>query len=698
MAVREQVPRHDHFGPAVPVLTGILPALAWLAFGIFTSLATAWIVGGGPRGLGYAAVYLLATAPGLPLGFALFGRGHAAGWLSGAALGYGLTALALWVPVAAGVPSGVTFLLAWATVTAATWIVIPRDAPLVALPAWSRRDSSALAAVLLLVPLLFVFPYRNLGAADARGTRYYRAYFTADYLWHVALTSELAKFATPPANPYLASEPVHYYWTYFILPAAVAGAGPRPLADVELALKINAFCSGFLFAGLIALATWCAVPRAGPMAAAVALTIVAASAEGAYALYDLWTRGRPLSAVADMNIDAITAWHFNGLRIDGLARSMWYTPQHSMSCALGLIAIPIAGYAGAAASVGAVALAGLALALSTTFNPLLGGVFSLIYGGVILADAVRSRRLATLPRHAIAAGPVALAIAWSLANEMLEGAGGALVIGIGGLARNAPITTLMLSLGVLIVPAVAGLWPLRGLGRPFWPALASVGAGLVLFYAVRLSVDLSYIGFRAGQLLQIGLPALAARAFDRGLQRGRQWAIAGVAALLFVVGLPTTAIDTYNAQDIGNLRMGPGFRWTITVTPAEQAAFEWIRTHTPSTAVVQMDAFAHGRETWTFIPSFAERRMAAGLPISLLNTPEYERRSQRVRDIYATGDAEAAWVAARRLRINYLYVGRAERASIPAASLEKFERHPEFFRRVFVNEEVRLYAMVRSAS
>jgi hypothetical protein len=39
--------------------------------------------------------------PGLPLGFALFGPNHAGGWIAGAILGYGLTALAIWVPIAA---------------------------------------------------------------------------------------------------------------------------------------------------------------------------------------------------------------------------------------------------------------------------------------------------------------------------------------------------------------------------------------------------------------------------------------------------------------------------------------------------------------------------------------------------------------------------------------------------------------------
>ena len=55
---------------------------------------------------------------------------------------------------------------------------------------------------------------------------------------------------------------------------------------------------------------------------------------------------------------------------------------------------------------------------------------------------------------------------------------------------------------------------------------------------------------------------------------------------------------------------------------------------TPPAAIVQMDPTARGRTTWSLIPSFAQRRMAAGLPISLLGgtapDTEYADRSIRV--------------------------------------------------------------------
>ena len=130
--------------------------------------------------------------------------------------------------------------------------------------------------------------------------------------------------------------------------------------------------------------------RPGPAALALALAVVAASAEGLYAIVDLVRRGEPLAALSDMNVDAVTAWFFNGLRIDNVPRSLWYTPQHTTAVALGLVGWLVAISAGSAASMRAIAGAGLALGLATTMNPLLGGCFSLIYGAAVVIDAIGS--------------------------------------------------------------------------------------------------------------------------------------------------------------------------------------------------------------------------------------------------------------------------------------------------------------------
>ena len=646
----------------------------------------------GASGLLYMAIYAGATLPGLPVGFAVFGRQHAAGWIVGMLIGYGMTQLTLWAVIAAGGASWAPFTAAWLVVTATLFTTLrgPRVAGWRIPFDWTRADTRALLLVLLLVPALMGPPYVNLGRSDAAGTRYYRAYFTADFLWHCALASELGKFSLPPRNPYMASRPMNYYWTYFLLPATVARLAPErlpALQDVQRVLKINALLSAVLMMGVLFLLVRSATKSAAAAAIAVLLGVVAASAEGTYAIIDLLSRGRPLAQLRDLNIDAMTAWSFRGLRIDNIPRSLWYTPQHTVSLALGLGGLLIAALGGAAAPLAAIAAAGAALGLATTINPLLGAACSAIYGICIIVDALRrpgTSRL--LLRHFVAAVPVVMAVAWSAAGQVIEGAGEALHVGFAGFARNAPLLTLLLSVGPVLIPALPGLRALAAAPRAIVVAMAGIAVGLFLLYFVRIS-DASWVGFRAGQILLVMIPILLARTFDAMSTRSRGLLCAAV----LIVGLPTTVIDTFNAQDIGNHRQSPGgFKWTISVSAGQEEAFRWIRRETPLGAIVQMEPILRGREHWTLIPSFASRRMAAGLPISLLPSPEYLERSNRVRSIFAAADAQEAASLARRLGIDYLYVDGDDRAAYPTG-MAKFVEHTELFVPVFQNAEAGIY-------
>ncbi len=207
-------------------------------------------------------------------------------------------------------------------------------------------------------------------------------------------------------------------------------------------------------------------------------------------------------------------------------------------------------------------------------------------------------------------------------------------------------------------------------------------------YFVRLSVDQAWMAFRAGQMLIIGLAALTARFVAANSSGSKRLVASAIVLLALVCGAPTTVIDEYNAQDTTNLAMGPGFPWTIVVTPQQQQAYAWVRDHTPSTAVVQMDARSRERSTWSNIPSFAERRMAGGLPISLLNVPEYSERSDRIRTMYATRNPDEAGNIARSLRIDYVYVDEVERRAYKDGIC--FDASPAF-EKVFEASPVAIY-------
>ena len=652
----------------------------------------------------YLLLYLVAVSAGLPIGFALFGRRHAGGWIAGAAIGYALTAIVLWIPIAAHVPSAVAFVLAWIVLSAMTWGLTPRpESPFVPLGPWTAKASAALITVLVMTLAIAIPPLMNVGWTDAQGNRYYRAYFTADFVWHTALTAEIGKYAMPPHNPYLAYSPsargpatptrLHYYWTYYLFPAVISQSGPAPLRDVQLCLKLNALMTGVLLMSTVFLSAWTAVRRAAPAAAASILALVASSAEGLYETWQLWSRGAPLAQLRNWNIDAVTAWPpFGGHRIDGLQRCLWYVPQHSMAYALGLIALAVAASAGSAASWGAILGAGIALGCAVAFNPLVGGIFALAYGVAIVIDAAgKPRVLPIVARHAVAAVPVVAALGWCVGNQMVEGAGGFLQFGLLGASRQHPLETLLLSLGPILLLGVAGLLPARDVPlRPIAPSLVLAVIALFLMYFVRLSVDQAWMAFRAGQMMIVALAALVAR-FLAGAGRGpRRWTTFAVAGLCLAVGAPTTLIDEYNARDITNFAMGPGFPWTIVVTPEQNAAYQWLREHTPETAIVQMDARSRERSTWSNIPSFAERRMAAGLPISLLKIPEYDERSDLARRMYATPNPAEAADIARNLRVDYVYVDEVERRAYPEGI--SFDRSPRF-ERVFAEDLVAIYRL-----
>ena len=660
-------------------MNGLRSASALLAL---TIVALAWRLAGLP-GTGYLVLYTLLLVPGLPFGFLLFGRRHAAGWIAGALIGYGLSAVALWTPADMGLTARAWIPVAWTVLVTLTLPLLRTGRVLVQLPAWQRGDTIALLCTLLIVPLLVSGPFSRIGERDAQGAERYRAYFTADFLWHVALTSELTKADVPIRNPYLERRALNYYWGYFVPPAMIARLFSAE-QSLEAVLLLNALGAGLLFVASIYLYGWCVVPRAGPAAISVALTFLAASAEGLFALFRLARSGLPLDGVRALNIDAMTSWVFQSLTIDSLPRSLWYTPQHAAACALGLVAliVPTAGRSQPSPALGLAA--GVPLGLAIVFSPFLGGVFCVLYGLAAAWTVLKARpiHLPLLASYAVAVAPALLGLGWCVANRAFEGAGGVVEFGLSQRAAAAPFATILLAAGPIGVIAALGL----AVGRSYadrWPAVVIPPVvALLLFYFVTLSTEPVWIGWRAGQILLVTLPPLAAMLFARLGETRHRWTSAAVAAVALAAGVPTTAIDAWNAQDVDNLALGPGFRWTVAVPSDTQAAMTWIRANTDVEAVVQMSIGPRGRETWTLVPAFGHRRMAAGQPISLLHVAEYDERSGAVDAMFRTHDVAEAARLAREQQIDYVYADSVERAAFDDAAISKFN-DPRYFTPVF---------------
>jgi hypothetical protein len=678
------VPSHIFFTPRATGLAVSLTAA--------TVLWLAWILGGGPAGWVYLALVALAILPGIPVAAFLFGGRHAATYLAGAALGYPLTALLLWACLPLRMASPAAFVATWTISTALLWAILwPRRAVRVDLPPWSRRDTLSLALVLLLVPALAGRPFSRLGEQDAEGARLFRAYFTADFLWHMALTAELEKFEWPPRNPYAFEQPLHYYWLHFVPPAVASTVSPAPLPDRIGRLTINAIGTGLIFFSSIFLLAWVSSGGHGPVAGlATGLAVLASSAEGLFVIYDHLRVGAPLNLIRYINVDAATAWFFNAFTIDGLQRALWYNPHHSMACASGLTALTIAAAGRPSFPLPALVVAGLALGLGMMVSPFPAGVIALSFAaGATVRILVARAGVIQVLRLAIAGLPIAAALAWCVFNETVTGAGGDLRFGFYSRSRAMPFGALALAAGPVLVPVIVGLvlgWKKL---THLWPAVAGVVVSLGFIYLVHLQSESIWIGWRAGQVLLVTAPAIGAVGLLELMRRSRAAAWLLI-LLVFAAGSPTTALDLYNAQDTSNRERGQGFAWTLEVTEDEWEALTWLRERTRPGMVVQMEPTSRARDTWTLIPSFAERRMAAGQPISLIDQPLYKQASDTVRYMYETPSAEEAWGIARHLGINYIYLDRVERERFPEADA-KFATHPDFFTRMFGNDEVDIY-------
>jgi hypothetical protein len=147
----------------------------------------------------------------------------------------------------------------------------------------------------------------------------------------------------------------------------------------------------------------------------------------------------------------------------------------------------------------------------------------------------------------------------------------------------------------------------------------------------------------------------------------------------------------FNAQDVENREPGPTFPWTLLITPSERAALEWIRTNTPADAIVQVEPRVRDQATWAYIPAFAERRMAAGLPIAMIPLRPYQEATDLIRDaIYRAASAEQAHLMAQALRIDFLVVGRPERTAY-AAGVAQLRARSDLFAPVFENDALTVF-------
>jgi hypothetical protein len=558
--------------------------------------------------------------------------------------------LALLTPLTLLGASGALFVVAW-------WI--SRFFPRAPAREVSPGHRIWLAAALFLPLVLVAWPFLKVGAFVGDGYAY-RAYFSADLMTHLSVVSEIQKGSYPLENPFFAGERLSYYWLFFSFPAAIGAWTSNQAALLSLSLA-----SGILFAGLLFVAA--------TALGATAVSILAVSYEGVLALaraalgYEPWTQ---------TNLDAFSRWVQSLVSLDGLHRSILYTPQHLFSYSLLVILIVLLArvetWDRKTALLAGVLLGGMAG--TSIVTAMLAGPW------LLLVIGLRSGSLRRFVELSIwTPVPALVLLGWYVVLGFFGDAGGALALRWPRVLELPAV--LFVESGALFL-----LLLLRTGGSRFerrdleLAALSALALAAVLFLDIE-GYEGVWMAWRAGSVLLVTLSLLAAPALGGRLR------LAHAAVLL--PALATSALDVFNAQDVTNRSLSPGeFRWTTVVSSDEREAFDWIRRETPKTAVVQWDVRARELGEWALLPALGERRMAVGSPIFLLDLGKYRIRERRhVRPIFGIASAEEAHRLARQMKIDYLLIGARE-LQVRREGIRKLFESKVFFRPVFTKGSV----------
>src|SRR5207344_3026923 len=108
-------------------------------------------------------------------------------------------------------------------------------------------EIAAWAFVVLAIVAIVGRAYAKIGSDVPEG-RAYRAYFTADFVWAMAIVAEVSKGDIPPKNPYYNNDSLHYYWLMHLLPAVEYHHAPNGSSIQEL-LVVNALWTAVMFGG-----------------------------------------------------------------------------------------------------------------------------------------------------------------------------------------------------------------------------------------------------------------------------------------------------------------------------------------------------------------------------------------------------------------------------------------------------------------
>lgn len=663
-------------------------------------------------------LFLIFCSPGIPIGIWLCGKnikdqpeGLFYGFLLGHLISTSLTLLL-----------GYFFSFSWLTlilysIFLGIWLIASlRSFNLswnkkVPLRPWGRRDYLVLFTSLIFFLVLVVPPQLNMGRETPLGYAFYGS-LASDSLRNLAIIAELSKGEIPPQNPYFSGETLHYYWLSFLAPAIIYKILGKDVSLQNLLTWHTLFAGSFfliIFFSTLRLYT----RRVFFLGFGMFLVLLAANYKGFYLWWTFPGDTRDfLDQVLHYEIEA-SALRIWRVALMGLYRYLLLAPQHLFALAFFLMGwtIYLAPVFSSPVrtnfkltSPWVSGHAGIHMLVSFVMGALFGysgfiGLAALLwYGGYLFISALINKETVrgNLIGFLVAVGVLFIPLLAFYGLEKVVPGRGNLYFDINEtfLANLTGIFLLNLGpgfvLGTLGIPIM--LWMLKI--RAF-PNLWLMIICFLLFTGVVIQ-NFWEVTTKSSLILLLNLAFFSVFFLDTLCNRFRRSGIivSLLAVFLCLPAVLTVLLDAY----IHTRSTSP--KYTEFVSPEDMKALLWIRGNLPEQSRI-VDAprgFSRDDERvyYAKIASFAHRRTILGYKLEVENQIPKEQVTSRKREVdtfFETHNLAKATEIAKRLGIQYVYVGPVEREYYPLG-LSKFEDFKNLFRRIYHQDGVSLYQVL----
>ena len=502
--------------------------------------------------------------------------------------------------------------------------------------------------------------FAGVGAATSSGLAF-PSYFNDDFLHHASVASELTR-GVPPANPYMAGSPMHYYWFYHLWPAAIAAT--THITAIQAMTSTAPFVALLFVAALMITVSY---PDVRARSLAVAVSLFASSLVG-------------ILACAAIVLPALhfRLWErvFGGLTVSGapsfsFISHSWFRDALYESHALTALSMAMAVlYLGRSAwgpvNGGTAMLRGVVLGMMFMTDAIVALVTTAYCG---LESLLRLWRRPEMRRATVILGlSLTAAVLLTIAVGAVPVQGGLLKLGLHRVARVAPFY-LVMDVGPLLLLAVIGLlMSRRGAVTPeHWAWLGLAGVCLAIMLMIVVPTEMNLILRKSLKVLQIPLVVFAAPACAYLLTTPVRRAVLGV---VFLVGGLTTITDIHHY-------LNPVRPYVSYISASEMKTMSWLRRCTSRDVIVQDLAAAQPGDRYkdTFysvIAAIGERRTLWGDAYHpyLFRADEAVAAARR-RAVEQAGIAStpgALQAALSQLPMDVLYVNRKARGPVDSIS------------------------------